>query len=171
VIVMMRSGFPSPLGSEFDDFLFAPIGEDNNGMPLSVVSALARLDVDPWVEAEKLARLPGKASVVELASLIAALPDGPSARPDPGSTAARLVALLPRRPISDVLAQRKLPGADSVFQSPVVRYQIFYVIFILLMLLSQWLAASYQASAPAGTDPTPVTSAVSSPTPPASATH
>jgi len=69
VIVMMRSGIPSPLASEFDDFLFAPIGEDNNGMPLGVVSALARLDVDPWVQADKLLRLPGKVSVVELASI------------------------------------------------------------------------------------------------------
>ena len=167
----MRSGFPSPLGSEFDDFLFAPIGEDNNGMPLSVVSALARLDVDPWVEADKLARLPGKASVVELASLIAALPDGPSARLDPRTIAAGLVALLPRRPSSDVWARRRLPGVDSVFHSPVVKYLICYVIFILLMLLSQWLAASYQASAPAGTDSIPISSAVSSPPPPTSATH
>ena len=49
----------SVLGSEFDDFLFAPIGDDRNDMPLSVLSALARLDVDPWEEAAELARWPG----------------------------------------------------------------------------------------------------------------
>jgi hypothetical protein len=38
-------------GSEYDDFLFASMGEDRNGLPLSVLSALARLDVDPWEEA------------------------------------------------------------------------------------------------------------------------
>jgi hypothetical protein len=43
----------SPLGSEFDDFLYASIGEDSNGVLLSVLSALARLDVDPWEEAAK----------------------------------------------------------------------------------------------------------------------
>ena len=32
---------------EFGDFLYAPIGEDRNEMPLSVLSALARLGVDP----------------------------------------------------------------------------------------------------------------------------
>ena len=37
--------------SEFDSFLCAPIGEERNGMLLSVLSALARLDVDPWQEA------------------------------------------------------------------------------------------------------------------------
>jgi hypothetical protein len=45
-IEMSGSVRMSPLGSEFDSFLYAPIGEDGNGMPLSVLSALARLDVD-----------------------------------------------------------------------------------------------------------------------------
>jgi hypothetical protein len=35
---MARSASVSALGSEFDDFLFAPIGEDRNGMLLSVLS-------------------------------------------------------------------------------------------------------------------------------------
>jgi hypothetical protein len=45
-------------GSEFNDFLFAPIGEDRNGMLVSVLSGLARSDVDPWQEATRLAELP-----------------------------------------------------------------------------------------------------------------
>jgi hypothetical protein len=32
---------------EFDEFLCAPIGDDRNGTGLSVLSALARLNVDP----------------------------------------------------------------------------------------------------------------------------
>jgi hypothetical protein len=56
---MTRPASVSALGSEFDDFLFAPIGEDGNGMLLSVLSALARLGFDPWEEAAKLAQLPG----------------------------------------------------------------------------------------------------------------
>ncbi|HZL59045.1 MAG TPA: hypothetical protein VFC38_05045 [Stellaceae bacterium] len=81
---MTRAVSVSLLGSEFDDFLYAPVGEDGNGMRLSVLSALARLDVDPWQEAAKLARLPGKTAIERLASLIAALPDGPSAQRDAG---------------------------------------------------------------------------------------
>ena len=57
VIEMPCTASISYLGSEFDDFLFAPIGEERNGMPLSVVSALARSDLDPWQEAAQLARL------------------------------------------------------------------------------------------------------------------
>ena len=33
---------------EFDDFLCASIGEEKNGMTLSVMSAFARRNVDPW---------------------------------------------------------------------------------------------------------------------------
>jgi hypothetical protein len=94
---MTPSAAISPLGREFDAFLFAPIGEDRNGMMVSVVSALARLDVDPWEEAGKLARLPGTALTERLASLISALPEGQPAHEDPQVVAARLAALLPRQ--------------------------------------------------------------------------
>ena len=50
---------PAFLGAEFNDFLFAAIGADAGGTYLTVVSALARLDLDPWAEAAILARLPG----------------------------------------------------------------------------------------------------------------
>lgn len=143
---MKRSGPVSSLASEFDDFLLAPIGEDNNGMLLSVLSALARLDVDPWEEAATLARLPGDTATRKLASLIAALPDGPSARPDSGTIAARLISLLPRRVASDVPSRLTLPGIGPVTKSPVVRYAIFYVIFTLLALGCQWLLGSPQTA-------------------------
>jgi hypothetical protein len=34
--------------SEFDEFLFASVGDDSNAMPLSVLSMLARLDIDAY---------------------------------------------------------------------------------------------------------------------------
>jgi hypothetical protein len=86
------------LGSEFDNFLFAPIAEDWNGMSLSVVSLLGRMDLDPWQEAASLAALPAKAAVQRLTSLLTLLPDPPLQQPEPGTIAARLVALLPHRP-------------------------------------------------------------------------
>jgi hypothetical protein len=42
--------------AEFNAFLFARTGEDRNGMPVSVLSGLARLDMDPWQE--EAAQLP-----------------------------------------------------------------------------------------------------------------
>jgi hypothetical protein len=43
---------------ELDDFLHGSIGMERNEMPLSVLSALARLDLDPWKEAVELSELP-----------------------------------------------------------------------------------------------------------------
>jgi hypothetical protein len=83
------------IGPEFDEFLCAPIGADRNGTGLSVLSALARLNVDPWQEATSLARMPREAAVVRLTALIDALPNEGTIG-IPTTTAADLVALLPR---------------------------------------------------------------------------
>ena len=85
------------LGTEFNDFLFALVGEDRNGMPLSVVSVLARMDLDPWVEAARLADLPAETAARKLAAWLDALSD-PALKPaGPDTRAVGLIALLPRR--------------------------------------------------------------------------
>ena len=81
---------------EFDEFLFAPIGEEGNGMSLSVVSALARLGIDPWNEAGRLAALSKDSAAATLDQLIARLPGEQWQRLDRPKIAARLVELLPR---------------------------------------------------------------------------
>jgi hypothetical protein len=101
----------SPLNPEFNDFLFASIGEEKNGMLLSVLSALARLDIDPWQEAVRLARLPKDLARQSLASLIAGLPSGRWAPSDSTVIAARLAQLLPSRnssKASSVVANRSV---------------------------------------------------------------
>jgi hypothetical protein len=82
---------------EFDDFLYAPVGADRDEMPLTVLSALSRLNVDPWQEAAELSELPKDTAARRLASLIARLPARPSSQVDPTATADRLIELLPRR--------------------------------------------------------------------------
>jgi hypothetical protein len=94
---MKRPASYSPLGSEYDNFLFAPIGDDRNGMPLSVVSLLGRMDLDPWEEAASLASSSPEAAAQRLAVLLRALPDQSMLHPDPEGAATRLIALLPRR--------------------------------------------------------------------------
>lgn len=157
---MTRSASIYPLGSEFDKFLFAPIGEDRNGMLVSVLSALVRLDVDPWQEAANLARLPGEAATQRLASLIASLPDEPSARPDLGTIAGRLVALLPRPINHEVASGETLLG--SVTKDRAIKYMIFMV----FILVPQWLVTGSQPPAE-GDDARPSAfSTASPPTPP-----
>ena len=60
--------------SDLNDFLFASVGDQRNGMPLNVVSALTRLDVDPWEEAARLAALPKALAAEALEPMIARLP-------------------------------------------------------------------------------------------------
>jgi hypothetical protein len=139
---MTRSPATAPLGHEFDGFLLALIGEDGSATQLSVLSALARLHVDPWEEAARLARLPREMAARKLASLLAALPVGPSGRPDPGTLAARLVALLPSPPQVQVGPRKALPSGQPTAHSQAARLVIYYLIVITSLLVSQWLAGN-----------------------------
>jgi hypothetical protein len=149
------------LGSEFDAFLFAPIEEDRNGMLLSVVSALARLDVDPWQEAAHLARLPPETATQRLAAMIAGLPHGLSARPDPGVTAARLVALLPHEAPGHAYVRQAPLAARASIQSKAGIYAILYVIFIAFVMGGQCSMANRQAPAQIDNAHSPYPSTVS----------
>jgi hypothetical protein len=78
-----------------NEFLFAEVGTELNGSPLTILSILARLGQDPWAEAARLAKLPQAAMIDCLAQSIAKMPLGPRALIDARVTAARLVLLLP----------------------------------------------------------------------------
>ena len=92
--------------SDLNDFLFADVGLEPNGMMLSVVSLLARRGNDPWREAGRLAGLPKAAAADSLAHDIAEMPHGRWTLPGSAAIAARLVGLLPQRPAR---AERRLP--------------------------------------------------------------
>ena len=85
----------SLLHSDLNDFLFASIGEEQNGVTLSVVSALTRLGVDPWEEAARLTPLPKARAAETLAKLIARLPIRRTESLDDLVICRRLVELLP----------------------------------------------------------------------------
>jgi hypothetical protein len=139
---MTRSASVSHLGPEFNNFLFAPIGEAKNGIPLSVLSALARLDVDPWQEAAELTRLPQETAIQRLASLIRALPDGTSTHQDPKTIAARLIAFLPHEPRSAVPTHEALLAVGAEAQSRVL--VLYTMIFLALTLGAQVIIAARQ---------------------------
>jgi hypothetical protein len=79
----------------FDNFLFAEVGEEQNGMVLSVVSALARLDLDPWTEAASLSRLSARAGGERLTALLSSLPTSQVTSLSPAKVI-HLIGLLPR---------------------------------------------------------------------------
>jgi hypothetical protein len=94
---MARPVAESSLKSEFNAFLFAPIGKNSDGMQVSVLSGLAQSELDPWAEAAELALLPVKNAVERLALLIGKMPDKGWAYPEPVAVATRLIALLPKQ--------------------------------------------------------------------------
>ena len=87
----------SLLHSDLNDFLFASVGEEQNGVTLSVVSALTRLGLDPWEEAARLTPLPKARAAEALAPLIARLPICRTRSSDDLAISQRLVELLPAR--------------------------------------------------------------------------
>jgi hypothetical protein len=90
----LPAGF-SLLHSDLNDFLFASVRDQRNGMPLNVVSALTRLDVDPWEEAARLTALPKALAVETLEPMIAQLPIFRRQQSDNPVISQRLVELLP----------------------------------------------------------------------------
>ena len=123
----------SPLiGPEFDEFLGASIGEDQNGTGLSVLSALARLDVDPWKEASSLARMPREAAAVRLTALIEALPHAPASA-IPSMSAADLVALLPRGKAVDVRSSESASAPTGLRETRVLMALSGFAIMMLVL--------------------------------------
>jgi hypothetical protein len=152
------------LGSEFDDFLFAPI-EERNGLPLSVVSLLARMDLDPWQEAASLASLPAEAAAQRLTSLLGLLPSPPMQQPDPRTTAARLVQLLPRRPDQNTGPLQTTTARSGATRARPITRGILLGIYLALMLATQFVIAHLERTrADAAHTPAPFT--VASQTPP-----
>jgi hypothetical protein len=149
---MTHTALAPLIGPEFDKFLYASIGEGRNGTMLSVLSALARLDVDPWQEAASLARMPREAATERLTALIAALPDEPTMDSPAKTIAANLAALLPKA------AGLSVGSSDSAFASTdLQRRQIRFALSALALMIAVVLALSVNpSSAPgSGAKPTP----------------
>jgi hypothetical protein len=113
----MRTASASYQRSQLDDFLLAPIGCEQNGMTLTVLSALARQDIDPWREAASLAEMPRESAALRMSSLIAELPEKPSGRLDPEAIAARLVAHLPHQSAVAPAPNKAVARASAVNHS------------------------------------------------------
>jgi hypothetical protein len=80
--------------SDFDDFLFAIICEERDSTELSMLSALARSDVDPWEEAARISKLDAAAAEEAVAAIV----ERTMAHGTPGQkavTTERLLRLLP----------------------------------------------------------------------------
>ena len=133
------TSFQSSLNATFNAFLFATVCEGRDEMPVSVLSALAWLDLDPWAEAAELASMPAVGAAERLSSLLAGVTGGPAAQPDRESMAARLVGLLPTPVGTDVKLGAR---AAAVRTSPYIQsLGIMWLIVLAAMAVSAWIGA------------------------------
>jgi len=123
----VSQAFP-PLGPEFEPFLFAVVCNEGNGMPLTIISAIARSGADPWKEAARIANLPRAAALDVLTRMI---PDSGGA--DGAAIASRLFALLPvarpRMTIPVVVASEK----GAAYWNPVILSIVVLIVGLTLV--------------------------------------
>jgi hypothetical protein len=124
-------------GRHLDPFLCTVLGNEANGTPLTVLSALARADVDPWLEAERLAKMPTRAAGERLRSLFKNLPGGRSIFSGDSDVAVdRLIGLLPRGEKDPVSPPRATPRANG----PAIDWRVAIYITLGLMIGIQLLS-------------------------------
>ena len=157
-------GFSMPKGDVFalqhsslNAFLFAPVGVELNGSTLTILSMLARLGLDPWVEAAQWARLPRASATAKLAQSIAAMPLSPQAIAGAQATAARLALLLPATGASSTTAQ---DVRSSAWSMPAWLPRSWWPVAALLLLLllgvgTDLLLGRHQAFTPVAGDQAP----------------
>ena len=73
------------------------MGEDRTGAAVTVLSALARLDLEPWTEARELSHLAREDAQVRLTTHFEAITDIPALALASEGRASKLVSLLPKR--------------------------------------------------------------------------
>ncbi|MDA3887519.1 MAG: hypothetical protein PF443_01695 [Allgaiera sp.] len=127
-----------PHGHEFEPFLYASVGEDRNGYVVTVLSALARLSLDPWKEAADLSAMGREAARTRLRKLLVAFHDVPALGQDNGAVAQELVLLLPEPP---TVRSSKVPGSATPGH-PLLSVRALFAIAMVLLILAQLLFTS-----------------------------
>jgi hypothetical protein len=112
----------SNLSADYNDFLFATVCEDANGTQLTVLSALARIDVDPWEEAGRLAAMPSADAARALISMLDHACGKNNDVAEAEATATRLVQLLPRSGSSAAVGLAPMATAGAM-KDPLQSYK------------------------------------------------
>ena len=98
------------LSSRFEDCLVASIGNDENGMSVSVASTTARPGVDPGTEAGRLIQLPRVKATEALSSTIPRISLASCEATLAASISGHLTALLPASADSSLISPTRPSG-------------------------------------------------------------
>jgi hypothetical protein len=120
------------LGPEYNNFLFAIAGEAN-GNAVTILSALARQDLDPWAEAAALSRMPSALAIPRLTRLLeaAGAAGGATTQAQIRRTATKLIALLPAAAITDIPAQLASGGGAIANARSIIAFLVIFMGVIL----------------------------------------
>jgi len=139
------------LRTDLNDFLFSPVANDENGMHVTMLSALARSGVDPWDEAASLAALSQESATQKVVQMLGGVPNGPSPGDQTTSLAARLVAQLhspppPKlKPVSSIgtmSREDELPHLSLSALPARVRWTIYTLGMLILLVIAYRLLIS-----------------------------
>jgi hypothetical protein len=130
--------------SRYDNFLFAPIYEEANGMQLSVLSALTRMNVDPWDEAARLAAMPKAIAEKALGATFDRISGGRWSQPEMDKVAVRLVRLLPGE-LGRLLPQED-KGAATGLAAVRAQRTSYWLVWVGIFLAMSFLATRFHAT-------------------------
>lgn len=121
----------------FNSFLYAGIGDDKNGMELTLLSALARQNMDPWQKAADLSRLPGRAAMLTLETWLKSVP-GHESPLERSALAGRLLSLLPQPGAIEARDSNRSRVAPQTEHSPHASEMILVLTYFISMVLAGW---------------------------------
>ncbi|MBI1416906.1 MAG: hypothetical protein GC146_06765 [Limimaricola sp.] len=131
-----------PHPPEYERFLYAPVGEDNNGYVVTVLSTLARLGLDPWNETADLVASGRDAARLRLGALLSKSGDVPALEADHGRVADELSLLLPQRARKDERRPAASPVAGGGLRSAGSIWAMLAVFLVLLQILFNGMPGS-----------------------------
>ncbi|MDU8946687.1 hypothetical protein [Ovoidimarina sediminis] len=119
---------------EFERFLHATIGEDQNGYAVTVLSMLARLGLDPWNETADLVTIGRESAGARLGSLLSRFRDVPTLGSDHGRVARELILLLPESTPAQTFQRAASTVADGRLGSSGAIWTILAIIFVMFQM-------------------------------------
>ncbi|MCJ7873453.1 hypothetical protein [Phaeobacter sp. J2-8] len=131
---MAAPNFLNPYPPEFDQFLYASVGEDRNGYAVTVLSTLARLGLDPWKETAEMVMLGHNGARARLGPLLARFRDVPALTSDHGRIARDLCQLLPERLTPGALQRAASTVTDSHPGKSGAIWAVLAIIFVLFQM-------------------------------------
>jgi hypothetical protein len=142
--------------SEYNAFLFAAVGEEAVGLPLTVLTALSRLGIDPWQEAARLSDLPRETAARVFAQTIAKLPEGDWKASDAEAIAARLVDSLPLRSAPPIpsTAVGRARGRIEMKNPRFPAWLAWSALFVAALVLTLYLQPDRNLESPQGRETT-----------------